>query len=67
MDLSKIFDTLNRNLLIAKLGAYGFDRKVLYYIKSYPHSRKQRVHVNSNFSSWQENYRGLNAGKCHFM
>ena len=53
MDLSKAFDTLNHKLLIAKLGAYGFDTKALYYIKSYLDNRKQRVRVNSNFSSWQ--------------
>ena len=35
MDLSKAFDTLNHILLLAKLGAYGFDTKALYYIKSY--------------------------------
>ena len=51
MDLSKAFDTLNHKLLIAKLGAYGFDTKALYYIKSY---LDNRVRVNSNFSSWQE-------------
>ena len=54
MDLSKVFDTLNRNLLIAKLGAYGFDTKALHYIKSYLDNRKQRARMNSNFSSWQE-------------
>ena len=54
MDLSKAFDTLNSNLLIAKLGTYGFDTKTLYYIKSYIENRKQRVRLNSNFSSWQE-------------
>ena len=36
------------SLLIAKLGAYGFDAKALYYIKGYLDSRKQRVRVNSN-------------------
>ena len=54
MDLSKAFDTLNSNLLIAKLGTYGFDTKTLYYIKGYIENRKQRVRLNSNFSSWQE-------------
>ena len=34
MNLSKVFDTLNSNLLIAKLGARGFDTKALYYIKN---------------------------------
>ena len=35
MDLSKAFDTLNHNLLLAKLDAYGFDNKSLLLIKSY--------------------------------
>ena len=51
MDLSKAFDSLNHKLLIAKLGAYGFNKKALYYIKSYLNNRKQRDRVNSNFSS----------------
>ena len=34
MNLSKVFDTLNSNLLIAKLGDCGFDTKALYYIKN---------------------------------
>ena len=62
MDLSKAFDTLNHKLLIAKLGAYGFDTKALYYIKSYLDNRKQRVRVNSNFSSWQEISAGVPQG-----
>ena len=48
-DLPKTFDTLNHNLLIPKLEACGFHKKALYYIKSYPDNRKQRVPVNSNF------------------
>ena len=54
MDLSKAFDTQNQNLLITKLGAYGFDTKALYCIKSYLDNRKRRIRVNNNFSSWQE-------------
>ena len=62
MDLSKAFDTLNHKLLIAKLGAYGFDTKALYYIKSCLDNRKQRVRVNNNFSSWQEIIAGVQQG-----
>ena len=35
MDLSTAFDTLDHNLLIAKLHAYGFDYHALKLIKSY--------------------------------
>ena len=35
MDLSKEFDTLNHDFLIAKLGADGFERDALRYMKSY--------------------------------
>ena len=35
MDLSKAFDTLNHDLLIAKLHAYGFSEESLQLIKSY--------------------------------
>ena len=35
MDLSKAFDTLNYDLLIPKLHAYGFDIKTLKLLHSY--------------------------------
>ena len=35
MDLSKAFDTMNHDLLIANLYAYGFDKNSLRLIKSY--------------------------------
>ena len=35
MDLSKAFNTLNHDLLIAKLEAYGFSAKSLSCIHSY--------------------------------
>ena len=39
MDLSKAFDTLNHNLLIAKLNAYGFSKNSLLFIQSYLENR----------------------------
>ena len=62
MDLSKAFDTLNHNLLIAKLGAYGFERDSLSFMKSYLKDRQQRVRVNNNFSSWEKIIAGVPQG-----
>ena len=52
MDLSKAFDTLNHNLLLAKLNAYGFSFNAIKFIQSYLSERFQRVNINSNFSEW---------------
>ena len=51
MDLSKAFDTMNHDLLIAKLGAHGFQEDALVFMKSYFTNRQQRVRVNK-FSMW---------------
>ena len=39
-DLSKAFDCLNHELLIAKLAAYGFNHESLAFIFSYLSDRK---------------------------
>ena len=52
MDLSKAFDTLDHNLLIAKLFAYGFEKDALRLVKSYLSDRWQRVKINTSYSSW---------------
>ena len=35
MDLSKAFNTLNHNLLLAKLNAYGFSFNAIKFVQSY--------------------------------
>ena len=54
MGLSKAFDTLNRNLLISKLHAYGFQHDALKLLHSYLSKRWHRTKVNTSFSSWEE-------------
>ena len=61
-DLSKAFDCLNHELLIAKLEAYGFDQISLSYIYSYLSDRKQRTKVNNSFSSWSRIKTGVPQG-----
>ena len=48
-DLSKAFDSIPRELIIANLSAYGFDFKALKLIYSYINNRKQRVRINGKF------------------
>ena len=50
MDLFKVFDTLNHELLIVKLEALGFSENSLNYIQSYLRNRLQRTNVNNSFS-----------------
>ena len=46
MDLSKAFDTINHELLLAKLHAYDFSVHSLLILSSYLFNRKQRVKIN---------------------
>ena len=62
MDLSKAFDTLNHELLIAKLGAYGFDESALAIVHSYLTDRWQRTKVDTSFSTWKELLTGVPQG-----
>ena len=62
MDLSKAFDTINHDLLIAKLSAYGFEKSALKLIQSYLSNRYQRTKINTSFSSWTELLLGVPQG-----
>ena len=61
-DISKAFDCLVHDLLIAKLHAYGFDKLALKLISSYINNRAQRVRVGSKYSSWCEILYGVPQG-----
>ena len=61
-DLSKAFDCLNHELLIAKMDAYGFDKNSLALISSYLLHRKHRTKVNNNFSNWRDILSGIPQG-----
>ena len=54
MNLLKAFDTINHELLIVKIDAYGFSKKSLELILDYLSNRLQHVKINSTFSSWSE-------------
>ena len=54
MDLSKAFDTIDHNLLLAKMNAYGFSTKSLSFIKSYLTNRFQRCKISSSYSDWRK-------------
>ena len=53
MDLSKAFDCIPHDLVIAKLHAYGFDLKSLEYILSYLTNREQSTRINEIYSLFE--------------
>ena len=61
-DLSKAFDCLPHELIIAKLNAYGFNLPALKLMHSYLSHRKQRTKVNHAYSSWEEILFGVPQG-----
>ena len=61
-DLSKAFDCLSHELLIAKLEAYGFGKTALEFVYDYLTDRKQRTKVNGSYSSWKDLLYGVQQG-----
>ena len=59
MDLSKAFDSVNHDLLLAKLKAYRFSENALKLICNYLKDWRQAVQINNNFSSYKKVHPGV--------
>ena len=62
IDLSKAYDCLPHDLLVAKFEAYGIDKTGLSLIYDYLSNRKQRTKINSSYSGWYNIVRGVPRG-----
>ena len=59
MDLSKPYDCLPHDLMVAKLEACGLAKESLQLIKDYRNYRKQRMKTGSAYSDWANVIRGI--------
>ena len=57
-----LFDTINHDLLLAKLKAYGVSINALDLMCSYLKNRQQSVQINNNFSSVKKVHAGVPQG-----
>ena len=63
IDLSKAFDTINHELPIAKLHAYGFSKEALTLIATnYLSDRWQHVKINDTFTTWSSSEQDIPQG-----
>ena len=61
-DLSKAFDCLPHDLIVAKLHAYGFLIESFKLLNSNLTERKQTVKINDQFNSWLDIVAGVPQG-----
>ena len=52
--LSKVFDCILHDFLIAKLAVYGFEYQSLQIMESFLSNRQQRIKINNAFSRYSE-------------
>ena len=64
MDLSKAFDSLNHELLIAKLKCYGLDQNAVEFFRSYLSNRYQCCKTNNTLGDWRKIIAGV--PRCDF-
>ena len=65
MDLSKAFDTINHELLIAKLYAYGFSLEALKIVHSYLSDRWHRTKIDGSHINWKKILSGMPQGSVN--
>ena len=63
-ELSKAFDCLSHDLLIAKFHPYGLDIDWLNILQDYLSNRKQRTKVDHFYSSWEAILSGVPQGSA---
>ena len=57
--INEFIDTVNHELLIAKLHSYGYSIKVLEVLLIYLQERWKRVKINPAFSFWTQLLQGV--------
>ncbi len=58
MDLSKAFDCLPHNLIVAKLTAYGMSPSAIKLLINYLQHHQQRVKIGSELNDWMTILKG---------
>ena len=62
MDLSKAYNCLPHDLIIAKVETYGLDTNSLRFLFDCLSYRKQGTKMGSTYSNWSEVLRGIPQG-----
>ena len=62
MDLSKAYDFLPHDLIIAPFEAYGLSKNGIKLLLDYLEGRKQRVKIGSSYSFWSDVKRDVPQG-----
>ena len=62
MDLSKAFDCLPHDIIVAKLQAYGLTTDASSLLESYLSDRKQRVKIGQTHGNWLNILKGVPQG-----
>ena len=62
MDLSKAYDSLRHDFLVAKLEAYGIDKNGLNLRHNYLKNCKEKTKISSSYSDWYDIIRSVPQG-----